>query len=543
MDQPMEKPEEEDLNLCFLLEDERNMILRVLQKDEKLRKQDERRIRKLKNELLETKALPRRPHEAGERECARCLRTLGLVFDRGDLCHNCQLRVCNQCRVTSTRKGRQWKCNICAKISELKVVSGEWFIEEQSKRFERRVVLGDVIKQNILSTAGEQQTEARLNMVYEDAPKHDSPERDSAPEYPPPAPRRFQSADNMLKELPIGQPRADSATPTIAVSRASGSSENSRSRCWTCRVPGWDAGSRRRAFSLGKPFHPRALDGSEFSDDEGEEEEDIDALVPAGRGANRSLSNAMSASSTPASERRWGYLNVPDSDAETSSINSMMSMYSETGDYGNTRTYLLPDKSRQSKRKTSIKSNSTNPVFNENLRYTISHSQLETRTLLLSVWHHDRFRQNSFLGEVELSFDSWEFDSKVEEWYSLQPKKQTAEKLSLEEHCRGHLPYKVEEFEGGKLNSGKDRRASSTTSTSTGHIQPSPLHPASTSSLHLNHPPPSTSTGHIQPSILPAFSLHLLPPSQPRLHLSPFEKKFVLAVDETHSGVLHQPLN
>ncbi|KAF7656458.1 hypothetical protein LDENG_00041040 [Lucifuga dentata] len=143
----------------------------------------------------------------------------------------------------------------------------------------------------------------------------------------------------------------------------------------------------------------------------------------------------------------------------------MMSMYSETGDYGNVRisgeillnisysyktgalnvlvkechnlatgderkqrtdayvkTYLLPDTSRQSKRKTSIKANTINPVFNENLRYVISHSQLETRMLQVSVWHHDRFGHNSFLGEVELTFDSWEFDSQIEEWYALQPK-------------------------------------------------------------------------------------------------------------------------
>ena len=59
------------------------------------------------------------------------------------------------------------------------------------------------------------------------------------------------------------------------------------------------------------------------------------------------------------------------------------------------------------------------------LQYTISHSQLETRTLQLSVWHHDRFRHNSFLGEVELTFDSWEFDSNIEEWYALQPKVET----------------------------------------------------------------------------------------------------------------------
>ncbi|XP_037542116.1 synaptotagmin-like protein 5 [Nematolebias whitei] len=199
----------------------------------------------------------------------------------------------------------------------------------------------------------------------------------------------------------------------------------------------------------------------EFSD----EEEDIDALMSAhSQSAGRSLSSAVSTSSTPGSERRW-YLNVPDSDAETSSINSMMSMYSETGDYGNAKvsgeillnigynyktgalnihvkechnlgtgderrqrtdayvkTYLLPDTSRQSKRKTSIKPNTINPIFNENLRYVISRSQLETRTLQVSVWHHDRFGYNSFLGEVELTFDSWEFDSQIEEWYSLQPR-------------------------------------------------------------------------------------------------------------------------
>lgn len=36
---------EEDLNLSHLLEHERDMILKVLQKDEKLRKREEKRIR------------------------------------------------------------------------------------------------------------------------------------------------------------------------------------------------------------------------------------------------------------------------------------------------------------------------------------------------------------------------------------------------------------------------------------------------------------------------------------------------------------------
>lgn len=75
------------------------------------------RHRKLKNELLEIKRKgSRRPQDPRERQCARCLKTLGLIFDRGDLCEECRLRVCSECRVTAAGS-RQWRCNVCAKIS------------------------------------------------------------------------------------------------------------------------------------------------------------------------------------------------------------------------------------------------------------------------------------------------------------------------------------------------------------------------------------------------------------------------------------------
>lgn len=38
---------------------------------------------------------------------------------------------------------------------ELKVVTGEWFLEERSKRFEQVVASSDVIKQTILSSPSE----------------------------------------------------------------------------------------------------------------------------------------------------------------------------------------------------------------------------------------------------------------------------------------------------------------------------------------------------------------------------------------------------
>ncbi|CAO2624310.1 Synaptotagmin-like protein 5 [Lemmus lemmus] len=152
----------------------------------------------------------------------------------------------------------------------------------------------------------------------------------------------------------------------------------------------------------------------------------------------------------------------------------MMSVYSETGDYGNVKvtgeillhisycyktgslyifvkncrnlaigdekrqrtdayvkSYLLPDKSRNNKRKTKIRTG-TNPEFNETLKYTISHTQLETRTLQLSVWHYDRFGRNSFLGEVEIAFDSWNFENPCDEWFVLQPKVELAPDIGLQ---------------------------------------------------------------------------------------------------------------
>uniref|UniRef100_A0A665VAV8 Synaptotagmin-like protein 5 n=1 Tax=Echeneis naucrates TaxID=173247 RepID=A0A665VAV8_ECHNA len=364
----------EDLNLSFLLEHEREMILKVLQKDEKLRKREEKRIRKLKNELLEIKRKgSRRPRETGERQCARCLKALGLIFDRGDFCDECQLRVCSDCRI-SAPSGRQWKCNVCAKISELKVVTGEWFLEERSKRFEQRVLSSDVIKETILNS-----------------PPSESPQWCTS------------NCNHCRSDMDLSTPGSETSDDVLSL----------RSRS----VPGLNE-------TVSSPFI---------------------SPVPT---CNAFLSHLIS---SPLLLQ--------------SSINSMMSMYSETGDYGNARvsgeillnisysyktgalnilvkechnlatgderrqrtdayvkTYLLPDTSRQSKRKTSIKANTINPVFNENLRYVISHSQLETRTLQVSVWHHDRFGHNSFLGEVELTFDSWEFDSQLEEWYSLQPK-------------------------------------------------------------------------------------------------------------------------
>uniref|UniRef100_A0A8B9GNI1 Synaptotagmin-like protein 5 n=1 Tax=Astyanax mexicanus TaxID=7994 RepID=A0A8B9GNI1_ASTMX len=440
----------EALNLSFLLEHEREMILSVLQKDEKLRKREEKRIRKLKNELLELKRGSRRSNSE-QRECGVCLRALGLILQRGSVCDDCKRRVCSFCVAVSPNSSHS-KCTVCAKTAELKVVTGEWFLEERAKRFDRVTLpSSDVIKQSILNSPPESAQrkvyQSRTNRTGTPQPERsptpqseksvggrslgkkkiikslavESSGRPTTPNNMRPQPDRlsaqaegrkrpdgaesvysFHSSDSIADKVCGGQNRKDSATPSIAVSRASLSSGITIINC--------------SAIGFNNPLGWRAT----------------------------SLCCVLSLQS---------------------SLNSMMSVYSETGDYGNARvsgeillnisysyktgalnvlvrecrclatgderkqrtdpyvkTYLLPDKSRQSKRKTSIKNNTTNPVFNENLRYVVSHSQLETRTLQVSVWHHDRFGHNSFLGETELTFDSWEFDTQIEEWFALQPR-------------------------------------------------------------------------------------------------------------------------
>ncbi len=127
------------------------------------------------------------------------------------------------------------------------------------------------------------------------------------------------------------------------------------------------------------------------------------------------------------------------------------------------KTYLLPDRTKHTKRKTSIQRKTLNPVFNEILKvyyqlcsvcitisidtvcmcvikYTLfaficylcfvfmlqqnklDRIEVDTRTLWLSVWDWDRFGRNQFLGEVRLSLSSLDLTDPTERWHSLQDK-------------------------------------------------------------------------------------------------------------------------
>uniref|UniRef100_A0A1A7WMW2 Synaptotagmin-like protein 1 n=1 Tax=Iconisemion striatum TaxID=60296 RepID=A0A1A7WMW2_9TELE len=86
------------------------------------------------------------------------------------------------------------------------------------------------------------------------------------------------------------------------------------------------------------------------------------------------------------------------------------------------KTYLLPDKSNHSKKKTSAKKKTLNPVYDQTLRYKVHMRELHGRTLNLSVWHAEPLGRNVFLGEVEVALGLWDWTCTQSLWQDLQPR-------------------------------------------------------------------------------------------------------------------------
>ncbi|XP_042335413.1 synaptotagmin-like protein 4 isoform X2 [Sceloporus undulatus] len=487
----------EAVDLSFLLEAERDLILQVLQRDEELRKAEERRIRRLKNELLEIrrKGAKRGSQRYSERTCARCQTSLGRISSRTNTCRSCNHLVCSDCRSYSANSS--WRCKVCTKEAELKKSTGDWFFDQRVNRFANRLG-SDIVRMSLrrkpLASKRETAGEALLQKAQLSDPKGSPRAGQKSPQQPRKeaslAPERLEprdpksdteSTENMSLDgyHPISPPAAASAhqerTKTVSPSGSNASSltlpARFREASPSCsdsevRLGSQSAASADENETLFKKNPRRRQRPSEYTksvidlrpeesvNDNGtlgdrsksvpglnaemeEEEEDIDSLVEIHR--RRAARSSMR------------------SGASSSTLGSMVSIYSEAGDFGNVcvtgeigftlsyeektqtlfihvkecrhlayadeakkrsnpyvKTYLLPDKSRQGKRKTTIKRNTVSPLYHELLKYDINKSILLTRTLQFSVWHHDRFGRNTFLGEAEVPMESWNMEHPLE---------------------------------------------------------------------------------------------------------------------------------
>ncbi|KAL0281038.1 UNVERIFIED_CONTAM: hypothetical protein PYX00_002154 [Menopon gallinae] len=81
------------------------------------------------------------------------------------------------------------------------------------------------------------------------------------------------------------------------------------------------------------------------------------------------------------------------------------------------KSYLLPDKGRNSKQKTPVQRRTCNPSWNHTFVYEdVSLQELSERCLELTVWDHDRLASNEFLGGLRFSLGSGKHYGKSVDW-------------------------------------------------------------------------------------------------------------------------------
>ncbi|KAM4693545.1 synaptotagmin-like protein 3 [Discoglossus pictus] len=449
-----------DFNLSFLKELEREKVLEVLYRDQSLQKAEEERIRKLKTHLqqLRWKGAKSVSREYQERSCARCQRTLGRVLNRGAVCDGCSHRVCHDCQIFLHQL--VWKCTVCYAHGEVKIKTGEWFFEEREKKF---------------PAAGKHETVgAKLLKTYH---------RMSKISVVPPTPPPFSEATpGTLSELSKSKGFNKSVenlflTLTTQVKKISKSQNDMTDKFHLTTDYGQKAerikerrshsdtainiaSELEKSHSLHQLIH-KAKEEEQFEKRriQQESEEEISSTKKRTFLGNKKRASMCSLSSTCTETGSFDNANVTGEiefaityNFKTQTIEIAIKACKNLA-YGEekkkkcnpyVKTYLLPDKSTHSKMKTSVKKNTVDPLFNETIKYNIEHSQLETRTLQVSVWHASALKRKVFLGEVTIPLELWDFQDNSTQsfnWYQLRSKPKKHEEGMVQYH--GELCIRV----------------------------------------------------------------------------------------------------
>ncbi|XP_068751987.1 extended synaptotagmin-2-like [Montipora capricornis] len=86
------------------------------------------------------------------------------------------------------------------------------------------------------------------------------------------------------------------------------------------------------------------------------------------------------------------------------------------------RAYLLPDKSRSGRRRTDVKKNTLEPVFDETFDWFVPEDQLKERTLDITVKNNVSFfsKSKTSMGQVLLDLSKIDLSNPITEWYMLR---------------------------------------------------------------------------------------------------------------------------
>eukprot|EP00066_Takifugu_rubripes_P006817 XP_003971878.1 PREDICTED: synaptotagmin-like protein 3 [Takifugu rubripes] len=430
------------MDLGLLQSQERERVLEVLRRDKQLRTIEENRIRRMKHELQELRRRGAKSYtrQYGERTCARCQRPLGKFWNSGAVCFGCSHRICSRCRVGVGTE--DWRCTVCHACREVKFRSGDWFIEMRANKFP--------VTADKYETTGE-----KLLQAYSVHSSHIS----VIPPTPPP--HMDQQFLSRLGDFKDSKPFTKSVEDlmmsfTSQIKKISTSqndvrgdllSVNSNRRRSHFQYSTQKSLSDTEINKSGHLYHGPSLPNL-FKKDSDQEESSTGAEEETSFGSDYSIGKRGSNSSNSTDCGVFESVSVTGELELSLSYNAKNSCLEVTVGAGRNLSYgdpkkkkchpyvklcVLPEKS--SKLKTAVKKNTTDPIFNEVLKYRIERHLLLGKRLQASVWHSRTLKRKSFLGEVLIPLDGWRFEDKAfqcSNWYPLSLKCPEGSALELD---------------------------------------------------------------------------------------------------------------
>ncbi|KAG7222732.1 hypothetical protein INR49_026341 [Caranx melampygus] len=443
-----------DLNLLQVLE--REQVLEVLRRDKQLRIIEEDRIRRMKCELQELRRRGAKSYcrQYGERTCARCQRPLGKFWNSGAVCRGCSHRICSRCRV-GVGSG-YWKCTLCHAYREVKIRSGEWFSEEKARKFPVTTDKYETVGEKLLKTYN---VLSHISVVPPTPPPHlehqflsRSGDLKSTKPFTKSVEDLMVSFTSHIRRISTSQ--NDVRGDLLKVDNVDSKGHKGSRFIYSTQKSLSDTDISKTAHLFKVPSLPNLFKKNKDSDHEGsstgaEEESSLGSEYSGGkRGSSSSINTdcgffesinvagelelalAYNTSTSCLEIRVGSCRNLAYGDAKRRKCNPYVKLY------------ILPEKS--SKMKTAVKKHTTDPDYNELLKFEIEQHLLFGKRLQASVWHSGTLRRKVFLGEVLIPLDGWTLEDKMSQgfnWYPLCPKAESPEGGTMEQDQRDLVKF------------------------------------------------------------------------------------------------------
>ncbi|CAB1342703.1 unnamed protein product [Coregonus sp. 'balchen'] len=326
-----------------------------------------------------------------ERTCARCQRPLGMFWNSGAVCRGCSHRVCNQCRVGLSTL--DWKCTICHAYRHETV--GEKLLKSYQRL--RSGGLKNSFKKPFTKSIEDLMVSLTSQM------------------------RRFsRSQEDVRVKQDLLTVDNSTGWKSLSDTNINKSINKSRNDDQSSFSSGAD-----EAHSLGSECSggKRGSSASSTATDYG--------LLEINRVTGElELAIAFNHNTSCLEITINGCRNLAYGDIKRKKCHPYV------------KVYLLPEKSQSNKLKTTVKRNTTDPIYNEILQCQMESPLLSRSTLQVSVWHCGTLKKKVFLGEVLVPLEGSIFEESATQgsnWYRLCPKPESPEGSAVEQDTAGEL--------------------------------------------------------------------------------------------------------